>query len=91
VTPWPGASTEFNGRRLQIVASQPLDRLDPKSEPGTVVHVAAPGVDVACRPGTLRLLRVKPEGKPAMSAGDWARGARTEPGHSFAPAKEIRV
>jgi methionyl-tRNA formyltransferase len=91
VTPWPGAATGFLGRRVQVLASRPLDRLEPGREPGTVVQVSAAGVDVACRPGTLRVLRVKPEGKPEMSAGDWARGARIAPGQSFTHLKEIRV
>jgi methionyl-tRNA formyltransferase len=38
------------------------------------------GARVGTAEGALELLVVQPEGKPAMDAGAWARGARLEPG-----------
>jgi len=83
VTPWPGATTAWRDRPIQILKSRPEHRLV-VGEPGTVVAAAAEGIVVACRPGALRLLEVKPEGRDAMPAADWARGARVEPGGAFA-------
>ena len=83
VTPWPGASTTWRERPLQILKSRPEHSL-PVGAPGAVVGVDAEGVVVACGAGALRLLEVKPEGRDAMPAADWARGARVEPGGSFA-------
>ena len=91
VTPWPGATAVFAGRRLLIAAAVPLHRLETGRAPGEVLAVSAAGVDVACRPGALRLLRVKPEGKSDMGAADWARGARIAAGNAFDHAKEIEA
>jgi methionyl-tRNA formyltransferase len=73
----------FHGKRLLITASQPLHRLDAGAAPGRVVAVTGEGVDVACAPGVVRLLRLKPEGRGEMAAAEWARGARVEPGAAF--------
>ena len=40
---------------------------------GLVLHVA-------CGEDALQLITVQPEGKPRMSAPDWLRGARLQPG-----------
>ena len=83
VTPWPGASTRFRGRSVQLTAAEPLHRMATGAEPGAVIDVAAAGVDVACATGALRIVRLRVEGKPEMPAADWARGARLEPGDAF--------
>ena len=95
VTPWPGATAHFQGRRLQIVAARPLDLLPGDERPGTVLALAPEAVSVACGRGALALLRVKPEGRGEMGAAEWARGARLTRGHTFEPAglemKEFRI
>jgi methionyl-tRNA formyltransferase len=83
VTPWPGAGTSLGGRRVTITASRPHDLLDDGGTPGTIVEVGAAGVRVACGRGTLRLVRVKPEGRNEMEAAEWARGARVNVGDRF--------
>lgn len=80
VTPWPGATASFAGRRLLIVRSEPRDATAIAREPGRVLDVSNEGVDVACGTGVLRLRRVKPEGRGEQSAAEWARGARIEVG-----------
>jgi methionyl-tRNA formyltransferase len=87
VTPWPGAAARFQGKHVLVTSSEPLDRLDAGAAPGAIVAVGADGVDVACAPGALRLLRLKPEGKGEMAAAEWARGARVEAGATFEPAE----
>src|SRR5262249_55265726 len=80
VTPWPGASTWLRGRHLLLMQSRPHHLLRLEGAPGTVVGLEEGGVLVACSPGSLRLLKVKPEGKGELAAQEWARGARLKAG-----------
>jgi methionyl-tRNA formyltransferase len=88
VTPWPGATVTHAGHALRIEACEPSPREPGRSAPGTVLEIGAAGVDIACAPGALRLTRVRPASRPAMSAADWARGARLELGHVLEPVRE---
>ncbi len=80
VTPWPGATTGFEGRRLLVTRAWPHHALAVKEDAGTVLAVTHQGVMVACAPGVLVLERVKPEGRGEMTAAEWARGARVAAG-----------
>ena len=91
VTPWPGAVTSFEGRRIQIIESRPADLLPAASPPGAVLEIGRDTVTVACGRGALALARVKPEGRTAMGAAEWARGARLKPGVVFALEKEAHA
>lgn len=75
-TPNPGTFIPLqDGTRLNLVET----RLGASSgEVGTLLSLD-PCV-VSCALGSLVLLTVKPEGKPAMSGEDWARGRRLELG-----------
>ncbi len=82
-TPAPGAWTTFRGARIGV-------------GPVLLDDVAEAGEDVALAPGELRVLKkavlvgtattpvvlgeVRPAGKRAMAAVDWARGARPDAG-----------
>lgn len=66
------AWTTVGGRRLRVVAAS--------AEPGGPAPGVPEGTAVGTGDGALRLLRVQPEGKGAMAAQDWARGARLPPG-----------
>jgi len=88
VTPWPGATVALAGRALRIEACAPGGDASMREAPGTVIAVTPDGVDVACAPGVLRLLRVRPASKPDMAASDWARGARVAPGDRFEAIEE---
>ena len=48
--------------------------------PGTVLAAQGDGFVVAAGHGTLRLKRVKPEGKRAMAAREFLAGHRVPPG-----------
>ena len=65
-----------DGRALKLVAVRALaEKTDAPC--GSVVAVSGKGdgfIDLATGDGILRLLRVKPEGKGTMSAGDFVRG-----------------
>lgn len=88
VTPWPGATTLHEGRRLLVTAGWPHHRLAVPETAGTVLAVTCEGVMVACDPGVLLVTRVKPEGRKEMDAAAWARGARLAPGARFEPVAE---
>jgi methionyl-tRNA formyltransferase len=86
VTPWPGATAAHAGRRLIVLSSRPADG---RGAAGEVLAVEPGGVLVACGEGALRLLMVKPEGRAAIAAPDWARGARVGPGVRLDGGKEF--
>ena len=85
VTPWPGATAGYGGRRLLLLASRPESG---RGEAGTVLKSDADGVVVACGEDALRLVKVKPEGRGAQPAAEWARGARLEAGMRMQSGKE---
>ncbi|RDI50720.1 methionyl-tRNA formyltransferase [Nocardia mexicana] len=76
VTPAPGAWTEVDGRRLKL---GPVELVE-ESLPPRAVEVRKTGVYVGTATTAVRLNQVQPQGKRMMSALDWARGARLQPG-----------
>ena len=88
VTPWPGATTWFRDGRVQITSAIPVHRLHVDAAPGTILTQDAQGVEVACRPGVLRVLRLKQEGRAEMATPDWARGMRLTEQEHFEPMEK---
>ncbi len=90
LSPAPLACTRLpDGRSLKVVSAAPGEGedaygrlLSPETaagEPGTVLALDTAGigaVTVACGAGSLRLLRLLPEGKTTMNAADFIRGRR---------------
>lgn len=76
VTPWPGATTACDGRRVVVARCAPVGLLPADAAPGTVLAIEGDALHVACGRGVLALERVRPEGRAEMDAADWARGAR---------------
>jgi len=87
VTPWPGATTAFRGRRVLVVRAH-AEPGGPGAAPGTLLGSDAEGLRVACAEGVLRVTRIKPEGRAELDAAEWARGARPGPGERFEDLKE---
>jgi methionyl-tRNA formyltransferase len=70
-----GAWTTFRGRRLKVLAAEPVaDDADPLP-PGSLTSDGRVGT----RSGSLRLRQVQPEGKSAMAWPDFANGSRPQP------------
>lgn len=71
--PWPGAWTETDGTRVEILGVSPAGPMDgsPGSFEGPPLRVMT-GTDV------LRIDRIKPAGKRAVPGDDWLRGWRGE-------------
>jgi methionyl-tRNA formyltransferase len=83
--PRPGAFITISGRTLKVL--QARVETDSPFPAGTVSGIDKEGVSVGTPHGCLVLLRVQPENKAAMSASDWARGARISVGDpAHAPA-----
>ncbi|MBF6332184.1 methionyl-tRNA formyltransferase [Nocardia transvalensis] len=76
VTPAPGAWTQVEGKRLKL---GPVELVE-ESLPVRTIEVRKSGVYVGTATTAVRLTQVQPEGKRMMSALDWARGARLQPG-----------
>lgn len=72
--PWPGC--HFTAGSLTVKVHK-VQVVDAHGQPGCVLDE---GPTVACGTGALRLLDVQPEGKRAMPATDWMRGARIATG-----------
>jgi methionyl-tRNA formyltransferase len=84
VTPWPGAFTHLRSTRLAILEAEPVHALPEETTPGTMIGIQR-GVEVACLPGSLRLVTVQQEGRKPQPAEAWARGARVEAGARLTP------
>ena len=87
VTPWPGATTSFRGKRVLVVRAL-AEAGGAGAAPGTLLGTDDDGLRVACAEGVLRVTRLKPEGRAELDAAEWARGARPQPGERFETLKE---
>ena len=80
-TPAPGAWTTYAGERIKL---GPIDLVDPWTDrdplPPGLLDVAKGAVHVGTATGPVRLGEVKPHGRKAMPAADWARGVRVASG-----------
>ncbi|MEO8500064.1 MAG: methionyl-tRNA formyltransferase [Vicinamibacteria bacterium] len=90
--PWPGLQFQHEGRAVKVLAALPRQAHRSASiSAGEILSVSRDGVDVACGAGSaLRLLRVQPESRAAMTAFDFANGAKLRPGSVFGPASGSR-
>jgi len=85
-TPWPGAYTTLEGRRVRLVEARVEPEPRPGVEPGEIagVDTRSGALLVGCGAGSvLRLLRVQPEAGRVMTGLDLANGLRLTPGRRF--------
>jgi methionyl-tRNA formyltransferase len=75
--PQPGAWTLVDGTELQIYDSAPGLGL---GTPGTVLSVADDSFEVAAEGGSIRVMRVRPQGGKKRDAGEFARAAGVSAG-----------
>ena len=76
-TPWPGLFTGWDGSGLKLVEVTVLSTRSGGGDPGTVVETGDPAAPVAVvtSDGLLGLKAVQLEGRRAVAAGDFLRGA----------------
>lgn len=81
MTPAPGAWTTLRDERIKI---GPVDLLETSDLSAGEIRAERLSVAVGTQAGDVRLGEVKPHGKRAMAAADWARGLRLVGGECFA-------
>jgi methionyl-tRNA formyltransferase len=74
LSPFPGAWFELDGVRVKALRST---KGEGKGAPGTVLD---DHLTIACGDGAVRLTQVQREGKKPMSAEEFLRGTKVEPG-----------
>lgn len=83
-TPDPGAWTTFRDQRLGIGPVLPVSEPEVSLAPGVLLDRGRDGVLVGTATEPVRLVTIRPAGKPDRDAIEWARGARLTPGESLA-------
>jgi methionyl-tRNA formyltransferase len=79
LTGWPGSFTFLNGKMLKVHAMRVSSG---SGQAGEILRFEA-GVVVATNDGALEFLEVQPEGKPKLSALEWAKGFQIKVGTVF--------
>lgn len=72
--PWPVASMALQGEMVQVLAASVDAAVSPGLEPGTVLGADRNGIRVQTADGVLRLTRLRPAGRNAMSAAEFLNG-----------------
>ncbi len=74
--PWPGCFTTIPGTPPVTLKIHAAEVGAGSGTPGTVLEAGSKGVCVACGTGSLRLTRIQPEGRPAMTDAAYCCGRR---------------
>ncbi len=76
-SPWPGTFTFWQGKKLKILQSEPVNICTSKA-PGTVIELSEKGMPAGVVAGSdvLGLARLQLEGKNPVTAGEFLRGRR---------------
>ena len=82
MTPWPGASTFWEGMRLKLFRAE-VAPVAADSPPGTVVRVSASELAVATADGVLSILELQGASGSRMPVSDFLRGHRIPVGAMF--------
>jgi methionyl-tRNA formyltransferase len=82
MSPWPGAYTLVQGKRLKVFKAQAVARKIPE-KPGTVLEGFPGDLDVAAGDGILRLLEVQLESGRRLPARDFLMGFSVKPGSTL--------
>lgn len=68
VTPWPGAYTFYEGKRMKLIQSYYTDRIT-DAEPGTLLEVTKDYIEIAANPGTVMIYEIQFENCRCMPIG----------------------
>jgi methionyl-tRNA formyltransferase len=79
ITPWPGAFTFYDNKRLKIFAAEPISS-DITAPPGTVIKSFTDELRIATGKGALSILKIQSESGKQLSIKDFLRGCSIPPG-----------
>jgi methionyl-tRNA formyltransferase len=82
LNPFPGACGDMQGTLIKFWQAQVLDSWV-EAVPGTILHVGAEGIDVACGQGLLRLTELQKAGGKRLAARDFLAGQAWTAGMRF--------
>jgi methionyl-tRNA formyltransferase len=74
MTPWPGAYTNWEGKRLKILSARAIEIDGQRHRMPGEVFLFKDSIVVAAKAGGLLLIMVQLAGKPPMSVNDFVRG-----------------
>lgn len=81
---WPSCYTYIDGGlQLKLYKAEAIPGGDDGCEPGTVSATDKKSYTISCSEGSLRVLEQQLQGKKRMTAGDFLRGHKLEPGDRF--------
>lgn len=84
LSPFPGVFTHWRGERLKPLRAREGSEKRPGAAPGTLVACSDEGLGVAAGDGgTVLLTQVQLPGRAPVSAAEFVRGFRPEPGERF--------
>jgi methionyl-tRNA formyltransferase len=83
MTPWPGAFTHVAGKLIKILATRRSTFSSREVAPGTILVADPDTVLVACRDGTLEILRAQVEGRKPLGARELVAGRTLTAGARF--------
>jgi len=84
LTPWPRASTSFDGARLLVIRTEVTGPGAASAPPGTVVEASGDRLVVQAGDTPLRILSIQPEGKRALTAREFLAGRPVPAGSRLA-------
>ena len=85
---WPACYSYLDGLQVKFFRAEALMDETPDGEPGTVSETGKDFYTINCGRGKLRVFEQQLQGKKRMSAGDFMRGHRLDPGERFCPPEQ---
>jgi methionyl-tRNA formyltransferase len=83
--PWPLAAARLHNRRVLLRRSTTPDHSGASGAPGTILAIEPDAFRIATGHGTVRLIEIQPEGRPAMPVRAFVSGHQVRPGDRFEP------
>ncbi len=83
LSPWPGAYSTLNGKRIKIYRAALAQQGNAFASPGTVIEATSRSLSVATKNGALALLEVQLEGKKRIGIDEFLKGFPLEKGVRF--------
>ena len=83
LSPRPGAFAQFLGKRVRLVQTEPVEDGLSAGVPGRVAVAGTEGLLVETASGLLRVERLQPENRSAVSGVDFVNGYRVKVGDRF--------